>query len=183
MKLLRILNRQKTRLVNVVFLRRVTACLLQELIKLDGYELAVHLVEPSEMMRLNETFLGHEGSTDVITFDNSESRAGIHGARGSGNRQTGGLPHKGATELCGEIFISVADAAGYARTFRSTWQSEVARYVVHGVLHLRGYDDIEPGLRRVMKRQENRLLKALAVKFDLSQFERLQGHPKVNETK
>lgn len=151
MKVLRIFNRQKSRAINARFLRRATVFLLRDLLGVTDYELAVHLVDPEEMTRINQTFLGHEGSTDVITFDNSE---------------------EGAGGLSGELFISVADAAGYARTFRSTWQSEVVRYVAHGVLHLRGYDDTEPGLRRTMKYHENRLLKALAKQYELEQLER-----------
>lgn len=154
MKLLRIFNRQKTRPVNALFLRQITTCLLGELFEINDYELAVHLVEPGEMTQVNQNFLGHEGSTDVITFDNSENDSGA---------------------LCGEIFISVNDAIEYARMFRSSWQSEVVRYVVHGVLHLRGYDDLEPALKRVMKRQENRVVKAIAGRFELAGLERLPG--------
>ena len=49
-----------------------------------------------------------------------------------------------------------------AREFGTTWQSEVVRYVIHGLLHLRGHDDLKPAERRVMKREENRLLKRVA---------------------
>lgn len=151
MRLIRIFNRQKTRAVDTRFLRRAAVFLLRDLIDLKDYELAVHLVDPVEMTRINETFLGHKGSTDVITFDNSDD---------------------GVEALSGELFISVADAAEFARTYRSTWQSEVCRYVVHGVLHLRGYDDTEPKLRRVMKYHENRLLNELAKRCELRQLER-----------
>jgi probable rRNA maturation factor len=74
--------------------------------------------------------------------------------------------------LCGEIFICVDEAVLQARRFRTSWPSEVVRYLVHGVLHLRGYDDLQPAARRRMKRQENRLLRALAARFSLSQLER-----------
>ena len=45
---------------------------------------------------------------------------------------------------CGEIFVSVDDAVASAPRFRATWQLELARYLVHGMLHLRGYDDRRP---------------------------------------
>ncbi len=90
------------------------------------YELGVHLIGAGEMARLNETFLGHEGSTDVITFNHRE-----------------GAP---AGKLYGEIFICVDDALVQARRFRVWWQAEVARYLVHGLLHLEGWDD--SGARR-----------------------------------
>ncbi len=143
---LRFFNRQKTRAVALQPLRKTARCLVTEILGLDSFELAVHLIGPAEMTRLNESFLGHEGSTDVITFDNSE-------------------PGQDRC-LAGEIFISVDDALGYARQFRTSWESEVVRYVVHGILHLRGYDDLKPELRRIMKREENRLVKVLSQRFD-----------------
>lgn len=143
---LRFFNRQKTRAVALPPLRKIANFLVKEILKLNSFELAIHLIDPPEMTRINEHFLGHEGSTDVITFDNMQP--GQDGC------------------LAGEIFISVDDALGYARQFRTTWQSEVVRYVVHGILHLLGYDDLKPELRRVMKREENRLVKLLSQQFD-----------------
>ena len=46
-----------------------------------------------------------------------------------------------------------------AGEFGTAWPEELARYVIHGLLHLHGYDDLEPAKRRVMKREENRLVK------------------------
>jgi probable rRNA maturation factor len=54
-----------------------------------------------------------------------------------------------------------------ARQFRTSWQSELVRYIIHGVLHLRGFDDIRPADRRKMKREENRLLRAAGRLFRL----------------
>ena len=149
MKLLRVFNRQKTRKVNGRLLRSVALWALREPLALSEYELAIHLVDSAEMARINASFLGHEGSTDVITFNNAES---------------------GDSGLRGEIFISVADAVEYAKEFRTTWQAETARYVVHGFLHLLGYDDLAPGPRRSMKRRENELFKAAAARFNLDQL-------------
>ena len=60
-------------------------------------------------------------------------------------------------------------AVQQAREFNTTWSSEVVRYVVHALLHLQGYDDLQPAKRRVMKREENRLLRALERQFDLGE--------------
>jgi probable rRNA maturation factor len=108
------------------------------------------------MAQLNEKFLQHTGSTDVITFDYAE-----HGTR---NTEHATRP------LDGEIFICIDDAKTQAREFRTSWQSELARYVIHGVLHLRGFDDIRTADRRKMKREENRLLKEIARLFPLSKL-------------
>ena len=117
-----------------------------------GGQLAVYFVCAAEMARLNEQFLGHAGSTDVLTF----------------NYQEGPAPG----DWCGEIFVSVDDAVASAPRFRASWQLELARYLVHGVLHLRGYEDGRAAARREMKREENRVLKALSRSFDWSKLER-----------
>jgi len=67
--------------------------------------------------------------------------------------------------LHGEVFVCLDEAVTQARRFRVTWQSELVRYVVHGVLHLLGYDDLNPRARRRMKAAENRLMRRLARQF------------------
>lgn len=145
-------DRQRTRTVDKHALRAVALDLLAQLPGVRSHELAVHLVDDEEVTLLNETFLQHEGSTDVITFDHSEG------------------PFTG--HLHGEIFICVDEAARNARAFRTTWQSELARYLVHGCLHLLGHDDKSPVPRRRMKREENRLVRRLAGRFPFSRLRR-----------
>ncbi len=70
-----------------------------------------------------------------------------------------------AGDLRGELFISVDDAVRQARDFGTSPGAELLRYLVHGVLHLRGYDDRVPAERRVMKRAEDRLVRRLAERF------------------
>ncbi len=143
-------NRQRTRALNLPLLRRLTLQVLQTELGIRDYELGIHFVEAKEMASLNQKFLQHEGSTDVITFD--------HGAAGS------------PAPLHGEIFISVPDAVKQARAFGTTWQSEIVRYIIHGLLHLRGFDDLQPRKRREMKREENRLLLKMTRQFSLKQI-------------
>ena len=150
---LSLLNRQRVRRVDTRLLRQITSHLLDTELGVESFELAIHLVGAREMAKVNWDFLQHEGSTDVITFDHSESQ-------------------DGAADLHGELFICIDDAVKQAREFRTTWQSELARYVVHGVLHLRGYDDLAPAPRRRMKREENRLVRKLALHFGLSALEK-----------
>ncbi len=150
MKTLQLRVRQRIRRVDTALLRRFTRAFLEEGLDVADYELGLHLVAASEMTRLNETFLQHTGSTDVITFDHAEAPDPSH--------------------LHGEIFICLDDAVIQSRAFRTTWQRELARYVIHGVLHLRGFDDLTPGKRRVMKREENRLLRAWARRFPLQRL-------------
>jgi rRNA maturation RNase YbeY len=68
----------------------------------------------------------------------------------------------------------VDEAVASAPRFRATWQKELARYVVHGILHLRGYEDGRSAARRTMKKEENRLLKALSRRMDWGKLEEIK---------
>ena len=152
MRVVRVLPPANALALERTLLRRLARALLEELLGLRDYELGVHFIGAAEMARLNEKFLGHEGSTDVITFNHQEN---------PGNEM-----------LSGEIFICTNDALIHARRFRVSWPCEVTRYLVHGVLHLEGFDDTNPTVRRAMKKRENRLLKELSTRFDLSKMDR-----------
>jgi rRNA maturation RNase YbeY len=145
-----VLNRQRTRAVDVSALRRLLRSLLSDLLDIEEANVGLYLVGAPEISRLNETFLRHAGATDVITFDYLNNAA-VAGAS--------------ARKLHGEIFVCVSEAVAQARRFRATWQSEVLRYIVHGVLHLQGHTDTRPAARRRMKAVENRLMRRLAVEF------------------
>jgi len=149
-----IANRQRTKKINTRRLKQVVAELLTEL-KISEAELGIKLVGAKEMARMNRQFLQHEGSTDVITFDHTEKRKAERGTW---------------KNIHGELLICVDDAVKQANEFKTTWQAEVVRYIIHGVLHLLGYDDLKPQLRRRMKREENRLVRRLENRFALAQL-------------
>ena len=164
---LAIANRQRTISLNTRLLRGITKTLLTELLKLEDFDLSIIIVRAPEMARINQTFLQHEGSTDVITFDYADN------VLPASRRQSGSnLPAGRRQHVHVEIFICIDDALTQAREFRTTWQSELTRYVIHGVLHLRGYDDIRAVDRRKMKREENRLLKEITRLFPLKELGR-----------
>lgn len=122
------------------------------------FDLGVYLVAAPEMAGLNRRFLRHRGATDVMAFDYSAP------AQGSRSRsEAAALP--GRRRLWGEIFVCLDEAVRQARHYRTTWQSELVRYVVHGLLHLQGYSDAEVGSRRRMKAEEDRLLSELSGTF------------------
>ena len=145
-------NRQRTRPVDGRRLRQLIRVLLEDLLELPAFELGISLVAGPEMTRLNETFLHHAGATDVIAFDYAEAaRPG---------------------RLHGELFLCVDEAVAYARRYRTTWEAELVRYLVHGLLHLQGYDDRTAPQRRRMKRVEDRLVRTLARRFPLNELAR-----------
>lgn len=137
----------RARKIDLRLLERIAAAALEEL-GMEAAELGIVLVGAKEMARLNEKFLGHEGPTDVITFDYSERNDG----------------------LSGEIFVCVAEAERQAKEFKTSWQSEVVRYVAHGILHLAGHDDLRPVARKKMKKEEGRLVHELSRRFALSKL-------------
>jgi probable rRNA maturation factor len=102
------------------------------------------------MIELNQRWLNHDGPTDVITFD--------HGKEDP------------ALELYGEIFLCPQQAIFQARQFRVAWTVELTRHLVHGVLHLQGFDDLKAQARVRMKRRENRLIHNLCQVIDLNRI-------------
>jgi probable rRNA maturation factor len=162
-----ITNRQRTRKVNSRMLRKITDELLADL-EVEKADLGINLVAAPAMTTLNETFLRHEGTTDVITFDYSVQFTGARAARPRGAKtRTRGRAAR--APLIGEIFICVDEAVAQAKKFKTTWQSEIVRYVIHGILHLLGHDDLRAADRRRMKREENRLLRRFSRRFSLAQ--------------
>jgi probable rRNA maturation factor len=108
---------------------------LAVIVAADCQSLSIVLVGDAEMARLNLRYHAVAGTTDVLSFD-----------YGAGH---------------GELIISVARAIDQARRYRTTPSRELALYIVHGVLHLQGYDDLTPGKRRQMRAAERRLLRKL----------------------
>ncbi len=95
------------------------------------------IVSDREMARLHRTYSRIPGTTDVLTFDLSDS-------------------DKGRVE--GDIYICLDQARRQARHYRVPLYQETARLAVHGILHLAGYDDSSDRQRTVMRRLEDRAL-------------------------
>jgi len=163
-----IASRQRARKINRRLLKQITTALLADL-KIEKADLGIHLVAAPEMTRLNEKFLRHAGPTDVITFDYGFGVPPSGGFPPDYSRRTSRLKPELQT-LHGEIFVCAGEAVLQARKFGTSWQSEVVRYIVHGVLHLLGFNDSSAGARSKMKREENRRLRELSRRFPLSKL-------------
>ncbi len=176
-------NRQRGRKIDLRSLEKIAETVLSEL-KIEEAELGIVLVGAKEMASINENFLQHEGPTDVITFDYSDSQ-GREGALRrprpySGRNIRGRSSDHGVAArtsvaaplaksdvpamIHGEIFICIPEAERQAKVFETDWFSEVVRYEIHGILHLTGHDDLEPVARKKMKREENRLVRKIVEK-------------------
>jgi probable rRNA maturation factor len=145
--LLFIRNQQRKHALNGRYLDRLIRSLMRDHLGIGKYDLGIYIVRAPRMAEINRAFLQHEGSTDVITFDYT-------GAKGPPGKTPPPFIH-------GELFICIDDAIAQAREFHTTWQSELIRYVIHGILHLCGHDDLKPAPRRTMKQAENRLVRQL----------------------
>ena len=106
---------------------------------------SVVVVGDDQIASLNERHLQHIGPTDVITFDLSDDE-GISADEAASR----------AVE--GEIIVSWDTAAREASTRGHTTEAELALYVVHGTLHLLGYDDHEPSDAATMHAMEDEIL-------------------------
>lgn len=132
-KNLQVFSRSKS--INKLSVHKLVGSLKKELnLQIDS--LVIDFVTTSEITELNEKYLDHYYSTDIITFDYSENRNGIDA----------------------EIFISIDDAESNARKYKVHFKSEVTRLIIHGILHLLGYDDQQKKQKIIMKRMENDLL-------------------------
>jgi len=160
-----IANRQRAKAINTGLVQQIARTLLADLAIADA-ELGINLVGRRQMTRINEKFLRHAGATDVITFSYPDSGR-------AGHRVPASVVHgELRPALRGEIFICVSEVEIQSRQFSTTWQSEMVRCLIHGILHLLGYDDRRPAARRRMRREEDRCLRALARKFCLAQIAR-----------
>jgi len=101
------------------------------------------LVNDRRMAIIHSKWLGLQGPTDVITFDLSD---GIKGG-----------------PLQGDIAVSTETARRSSGDYGWTPRQELAYYVIHGLLHLTGYDDTAPILRRAMRARERTLMQTLGM--------------------
>lgn len=103
-----------------------------------GYEvgkLNYRFCDDPTILEANRKFVGHDYFTDIITFDYT------HGRR-----------------IGGDIIISLETVASNAELMGVTFQNELMRVIIHGVLHLCGIDDKGPGEREKMEAAENAAL-------------------------
>jgi len=154
-------NRVRHYRVDLRLLRRIIQRLLAEFTARMVMDLGIYLVGEPEMIRLNETFVRHRGSTDVITFDYSDPDEALRS---------------------GEIFVCLDEARIQASRFGTTWQHELVRYIVHGLLHLNGYDDRRSRERDRMKQRENRLVRAISEEFHIEKLGRRPSRAKRSVT-
>jgi probable rRNA maturation factor len=109
--------------------------------KSEHSEVSVYFVSAGRICKIHEDFFGDPTTTDCISFPLDE-------------------------EHLGEVFVCPKTAVDYAERRKKNPYDEVALYIIHGLLHCLGYDDIEPLARRTMRKKEKSCM-ALIKKLDI----------------
>ena len=124
------------RLVSAAWVKRVVGHTLKRE-KASGKRVVVLLTDNRQIRRINSKHLGHDYATDVISF---------------GMEEAGYL---------GDLAVSVQMARITAKELGLGAKEELARYLVHGTLHLLGYDDKKKQDHKRMHRRQEQLLKEI----------------------
>ena len=88
-----------------------------------------------EILRINQSYLKHDYYTDIITFDYTE-----------GDR------------ISGDLFISLETVKTNSEKFKTDFDEELRRVMIHGILHLCGFDDKTSEEKKIMSAKENEAL-------------------------
>ena len=98
-------------------------------------DIAYIFCNDEKMLETNRQYLGHDYYTDILTFDYSMDNV-----------------------LNGDILISIDTVRTNAEKFNATFEQELHRVIIHGILHLCGINDKGPGERAIMEAAENEAL-------------------------
>lgn len=98
-------------------------------------EIGYLFVDDEKILEVNREYLGHDYYTDVITFDYDEDDT-----------------------VSGDIVISLDTVRSNAQLFGKSYEDELYRVIIHGILHLCGINDKGPGEREIMEAAENKAL-------------------------
>ena len=107
--------------------------------------MSIVFVTRQKIQSLNKKYLNRSYATDVLAFDLAEE-----GKKGG---------------VAGDIFISTDAVLANAKAFKNDVKSELTLYIIHGILHLLGYDDHSARDVKRMRAQEGRLVKFLSNKW------------------
>lgn len=107
----------------------------------------VLITDNRRIRKINKRFLAHDYATDVISF-------------GAGN----GRLAREDRDYLGDIVVSAQMARSVARELGIPFKEELGRYLVHGILHLLGYDDQSERKRSRMRRRQEEILRLCSIK-------------------
>lgn len=139
-------------------------------------QLDLIVVDPEDMAELNETHMGHEGPTDVLSFPMDADEValmaqdrpdGVEG--GTGGVEDGTVGFDGQPPLhLGDVVLCPAVAERQAPDHCGTVEAELSLLIIHGVLHILGHDHAEPEETTVMQARERHHLANLGFAHPVS---------------
>jgi probable rRNA maturation factor len=131
-----ITNRQKTLPIDRPRIRQAIQAILRDA-DIAHAEISIAIVDDPTIAKLHGQFLDDPTPTDVLSF----------------------VLEQGEHSLEGEVVASADTALACAAGYKSTPEDELLRYVIHGTLHLVGYDDSTPRQRATMRTKERKYLR------------------------
>lgn len=134
-------NLNKKHRLNEKFIKKLTADILKVLRKPRSAELEIIFLSDSAMRLLNRRYKARNISTDVLSFELGE---------------------------LGEVIISSDTALRNSRIFNTSFEEELVLYIIHGILHLFGYDDETAAAKNRMSKKENGIRERICGKENLS---------------
>lgn len=137
--------------VDLAWIRHVAVSVLEAEQCPAGTEVSVMLVSDDDMARYNRDFMDKDGPTDVLSFPIEELRPGLPPAQGTG----------GAPLMLGDVVLDPGYIQRQASELGVGFEDEIALMVVHGILHLLGYDHDDDSAAEEMEERERGLLAAL----------------------
>jgi len=135
-------NLQKKIPLNLLQIKKIT----KQILRYEGVkdsELSIVFVTSQRIRALNQKFLHRNHATDVLAFD----------MRDPGEAKD--------ASLVGDIIISTDAAIQNAKTFKTSIEHELVLYVIHGILHILGYDDHTPKDVKKMRQREAGIIKKI----------------------
>ncbi|MBZ0166037.1 MAG: rRNA maturation RNase YbeY [Candidatus Omnitrophica bacterium] len=143
-----IIDQQKKVSLEISQIKTIVRTILRHL-KIHDAQLSFVFVSSQKIRAINKKYLNRSHATDVLAFDFSSASA------------TAG---KASAAVTGEIIISTDAVRQNALRFKSTMAAELVLYIVHGLLHLVGYDDHSPRDVNQMRAKEEDVMRALGKK-------------------
>lgn len=142
---------EQTHPVDVASVRKLAHSVLEAERCPEDTEVSVMLVGDEEMAGYNQRFMGRDGATDVLSFPIEDLAPGRPPS-------TNG---EGPPPMLGDVVLDPAHIQRQARRLGVAFDEELALMVVHGLLHLLGYDHAEDGDADRMEARERELLEAV----------------------
>lgn len=133
-------NYSKPKFKNLIKTTINKECLLRYIKKLCGKKrvyMSYNFICSQEQIKMNTTFKDHNYNTDILTF---------------------GLVNT-ECELTGDVYISLGEVKKNARIYNVEISEEINRVLIHGFLHIIGYNDETNSEKKIMRKEENKYIK------------------------